>query len=198
MPRADVESRIANATFRLLAKEPWSRVTLASVARAAKVSWDEMLRTAPTRAALVGLVLHRAGADTAKRHKPDRMQNPRERVFDVIMCWFEGQNSRKDVIRSLYDGLRREPFTLLALRGEFLAAAEWLLALAEADAGTASTVCAVYIGGVVARVLPVWFSDDEDLGKTMAELDRDLRRVERFLWSAEKSKPNTRRKPQSS
>jgi hypothetical protein len=195
MPKPDVESRIAAAAFRLLAKEPWSRMTLASVARAAKVSWDEMFKTAPTRAALVGVMLRRAAAETARRHRPDRAtQTARERVFDAIMSWFETQNARKEAVRALYEGLKREPLMLLSLRSNFVASAEWLLALAEADAGVASRLRVACIGGLMARTLPVWLSDSDDLGKTMAQLDRDLRRVENFLWPRGKAPPRARRK----
>jgi AcrR family transcriptional regulator len=195
MPKPDAEARIAAAAFRLLAKEPWSRLTLASVARGAKVSWDEMLKTAPSRTALVGVMLHRGAADVARRYRPDRTtQCARERAFDAIMSWFEAQNSRKEAVRALYDGLRREPLMLLSLRSEFLASAEWLLALAEADAGAASSVRAACIGALVAHALPVWLSDDEDMGKTMAQIDRDLRRVERFVWPRETSPASARSK----
>jgi hypothetical protein len=170
-------------------------MTLASVARGAKLSWDEMLEAAPSRAALVGVMLRRAAADAAGRYRPDRtMQSARERAFDAIMSWFEAQNARKEAVRSLYEGLRQEPLTLLSVRSDIVASAEWLLAIAEADAGSASSVRAACIGGLVARALPVWLSDDEDMGKTMAQLDRDLRRVERFVWSREKSQTRARSK----
>src|ERR1700683_5459988 len=149
MPRADVESRIATAAFRILAREPWSRLTLASVARAAKVSWEEMLKTAPSRAALIGALLRRAAADTARLYKPDRASNSeRERVFDAVTSWFEAQNARREAVRAMHDGLRREPLALLSLRKEFGASAEWLLALAEADAGAASPIRTACICGL--------------------------------------------------
>lgn len=195
MPKPDAEARIAAAAFRLLGKEPWNRVTLASVARAAKLSWDDMLTTAPSRVALVGVLLRRAAADTARHYRPDRAaESPRERVFDAIMSWFETQNARKEAVRALFDGLRHEPLTLLSLRSDFVASAEWLLALAEADAGTASTARTAVIGGLVAHALPIWLSDNADMGKTMAQVDRDLRRVERFLWTRPKSQTRPRRK----
>ncbi|HTT84792.1 MAG TPA: hypothetical protein VMF67_15045 [Rhizomicrobium sp.] len=195
MPGSDAEARIAAAAFRLLATESWNRMTLASVARAAKVSWGDMLRTAPSRAALISVLLRRAAVDTAKRYRPDRAApSARERVFDAIMSWFEAQNARKEAVRALYGGLKQEPLTLLALRGDIVAAAEWLLALAEADAGAASSVRAACIGGIVAHAMPVWFTDDAHMGKTMAQLDRDLRRVEHFLWPPEKSQHQKRRK----
>jgi hypothetical protein len=198
MPRLDTEARIATASFRVLAREPWSRITLASVARLAKVPWDEMLKTAPSRAALVGVMLRRAAADTAKRYRPDRAaQSARDRVFDAIMNWFEAQNARKGAVRALYEGLAREPLTLLLLRRDIIASTEWLLALAEADAGPAAPIRAACIGGILVHALPVWLSDDKDMGKTMAQLDRDLRRVERFLWPAKQSRPQTHPKSRS-
>jgi hypothetical protein len=140
-------------------------------------------------------MLRRAAADAARGYRPDRtMQSTRERAFDAIMSWFAAQNARKEAVRALYDGLRREPLTLLSLRSDIVASAEWLLALAEADAGAASSVRAACIGGLVARALPVWLSDDEDMGRTMARLDRDLRRVERFLWPREKPQTGARQK----
>ena len=195
MPKPAAEARIAAAAFRLLAKEPWSRMTLASVARAAKLPWGDMLNVAPSRVALVGVLLRRAAADTAKHYRQDRAaQSPRERVFDAIMSWFETQNARKEAVRALYDGLKREPLTLLSLRSDFFASAEWLLALAEADTGTASAIRTACIGGLIAHALPIWLSDDANMGKTMAQVDRDLRRVERFLWQRSKSQPRPRRK----
>ena len=195
MPKPDSESRIANAAFRLLAENAWNETTLASVARAAKLSWDDVQKAAPSRAALVGLMIRRAGAETARRYRPERApQSARDRLFDVLMTWFDVQSSRKAAIRSLYDGLAKEPLTLLSLRGEIAAGAEWLLALAEADCGAAAPVRAACIGGIMAHALPVWFEDDAELGKTMAQVDRDLKRVERFLRLAPKSRARARRK----
>ena len=192
------EARIAAAAFRLLAKEPWDGLTLASVARAAKLPWDVMLTLAPSRTALVGLMLRRAAADTAKQYQPDSVsRSARERLFDAIMTWFEAQNGRKDALRSLYDGLRREPLMLLLLRADFIASAEWLLALAEVDAGPAAPVRIACIGGLVVHAFPVWLSDEADMGKTMARVDRDLRRVERFFGAPQQPRARSRRKPRS-
>jgi AcrR family transcriptional regulator len=193
-----METRIVTAAFRLLTREAWRDMTLASVARSAKVSWDEIFRTAPSRAALAGAMLRRTAADTAKYYKPERTsRSERERVFDVIMSWFDAQAGRKEAIRALYIGLKQEPLMLLALRNDVIAGGEWLLALAEVDAGPTAQVRAIGIGGIVARALPVWLSDDEAMGKTMAQIDGDLRRIERLLGGAEKSKPQKKKRRKS-
>ncbi|HEX3665646.1 MAG TPA: hypothetical protein VHU23_10485 [Rhizomicrobium sp.] len=197
MPRPDGEARIAGVAFRILAKEPWTRVTLASVAKAAKIPLPEMLQIVPSRTALIGAMLHSATVDTAKHYRPDPAAQVRERVFDAIMSWFEAQASRKDAVHALYDGLRREPLMLVALRGNFMASAEWLLALAEADAGPAPSLRATCVGAVVAHALPVWLSDGDDMGMTMRRLDRDLRRLEKLVWPPQKPQPKARRKRHS-
>ncbi len=183
MPKLDREARLAAAAFRLLGKGSWRDLTLAAVARAAKLPWPDVFSIAPSKAALPGLLLRRLGAETARRYKPDRAsKGARERVFDVAMTWFDVQRSRKAAMRSLYDGIKRDPLALLPARGDILAAADQIRALAEADTGASAQVGTAILAGVLMRAVPIWLDDDHEMGKTMARLDRDLRRIERFLW----------------
>jgi AcrR family transcriptional regulator len=174
--------RLADAALRQLAKKAWSELSLAEIARSAKIPLAELQTLAPAKPALFGLVLRRFGAETAARYKPDRgAQTARDRLFDVAMTWFEILGSRKPAIRALYAGLRRDPLALLAQRGALIAAAEWLMTLAEADHGPAVTLRAAGFAAVLARTVPVWLDDDVDLTKTMAQLDGDLRRGESLI-----------------
>ena len=70
---------------------------------------------------------------------------------------------------------------LLFARGEIVAAAEWLMTLAEADTGPALALRATAFAAMLGRAVPVWLDDDADLTKTMARLDGDLRRGESLL-----------------
>jgi AcrR family transcriptional regulator len=183
MPKPDLQIRLADAAFRRLAETGWADLTLASVARAAKVPITGLLETAPSKPALLGVMLRRLSGETARHYRPDReSQSARDRTFDVCMTWFGLQKPRKKAMRALYTGLSRDPPVLIGARREFVAAAEWLLTLAEADAGPAVQVRATILAGLVGRAMPVWLADDDGMGKTMAQLDRDLRRVERLLW----------------
>ncbi|HEY5046624.1 MAG TPA: hypothetical protein VII49_01215 [Rhizomicrobium sp.] len=175
---ATPQTRLADAAFRLLARQGWNELTLASVARAAKVPLAVLQSLAPSKPALIGLMLARACAETARRYKPDRQsEGGRERIFDVALTWFEVLNARKPALRALFEGLRRDPLALLAARAEFLAAAEWLLALAEADAGRAVSVRAAALAAILVRAIPVWLDDDAEMTKTMAKLDAALTRA---------------------
>ena len=174
-PRA----RLADAAFRLLAKQGWNALTLAAVARAAKVPLAELHALAPSKPALIGVMLARAGEDTARRYEPDNeSESERDRIFDVALTWFETLGTRKPALSALQEGLKRDPLALIAARGEFVGAAEWLLVLAEADHGRALPLKAAALAALLVRTLPVWLDDDKEMSKTMARLDTGLRRAQ--------------------
>ena len=196
MPKPDPQTRLADAAFSRLAEISWADLTLASVARAAKVPLAELLEAASSKPALIGVMLRRLSGETARHYRPDReSHSARDRTFDVCMLWFGLQQPRKKAMRALYDGLSRDPLSLVSARREFITAVEWLLALAEADAGPALHIRAAILAGIVARAMPVWLADDDEMGKTMAQLDRDLRRAENFLWSGRAPKKDRRTAP---
>jgi AcrR family transcriptional regulator len=175
---ATPQTRLADAAFRLLAKHSWNDLTLASVARSAKVPMSGLHAVASSKPALIGLMLDRAGEDTARRYKPDTAsENERDRIFDVALTWFEAMAARKPAMRALHDGLKRDPLALLAARGAFIGAAEWLLVLAEADHGRALPLRAGALAAMLARTIPIWLDDDKELTNTMAKLDTDLART---------------------
>jgi AcrR family transcriptional regulator len=199
MPKPDPQTRLADAAFRLLAESSWADLTLVSVARAAKIPAAELLEVAPSKPALLGVMLRRLSGELARRYRPDReSQSARDRTFDVCMTWFGLQKPRKKAMRALTNGLSRDPPTLLGARREFVAAAEWILALGEADAGPALQIRAAILAGMIARAMPVWLADDDEMGKTMAQLDRDLRRAENLLWprgaTKKKRRPTSRKR----
>jgi AcrR family transcriptional regulator len=179
---ATPQTRLADAAFRLLSKQSWNELTLAAVARSAKVPLAKLQVLAPSKPALVGAMLARVGEDVARCYKPDKESgNESDRILDVSLTWFETLEARKSALRALHEGLRRDPLALVAARGAFLSAAEWLLTLAEADTGRALQLKAAALAGLLVRALPVWLDDDKDMTKTMAQLDADLRRA-RWLF----------------
>lgn len=182
MAKADPETQLAQAALKLLAKTRWSELTLAEVAKAAKRPLASLQTVAPNKAVLFGLILTSIGTDIAKRYRRDPgSADARDRLLDVSLTWFEVLAPHKRAMRSLYDGLKRDPLTLIAARAEAVAAANWLFVLAEADTGPALPVRALALAGILARAVPVWLDDDKSLSKTMARLDQDLRRTENLF-----------------
>jgi AcrR family transcriptional regulator len=180
--RSPPDIRLAEAALRLLKKEAWRDLSLADIARAAKVPMTELAAHAPSKPALIGLILRRLGHDVTRVYKPDRdSESARDRLFDVSMIWFDTLARHEDAIRSLYEGLRNDPVALISARNEIVAAAEWLMTLAEADTGPALALRATAFAVTLGRAVPVWLDDDADLTKTMARLDGDLRRGDSLL-----------------
>jgi AcrR family transcriptional regulator len=180
--RSAPDTRLADAALRLLKKEAWRELSLADIARAAKVPMTELAAHAPSKPALIGLILRRLGNEVTRSYKADReAESARDRLFDVSMIWFDTLARHEEAVRSLYEGLRSDPVTLIAARGAIIAAAEWLMTLAEADTGPALALRAAAFAAMLGRAVPVWLDDDADLAKTMARLDGDLRRGESLL-----------------
>ncbi|HWA31080.1 MAG TPA: hypothetical protein VG867_08275 [Rhizomicrobium sp.] len=173
------DDKLADAALKLLAKKSWRDLALADVAKAAKVPLATLQDLRGGKSALVGLVLTKIGAETAKRYKPES-DIARDRLFDVALCWFEVNAKRKAAVRALYEGLKYDPITLIEQRGAFISAAQWLMTLAEADKGPAVQLRALAFGAIMTRAIPVWLKDDAELTGTMARLDRDLSRADSF------------------
>jgi hypothetical protein len=179
----DHETQLASAALKLLVREEWRSLTLASVARAAKLRMPDVLGIIPSKTALPGMILRMLARETARRHRVDASSaDPRERLFDVAMTWFDVQQPQASALKKLYRALQVDPATLLAIRGDVLHVSGEFLALAEADFGASARLQAAIFAGVLVRAVSAWRDDDEEMGRTMAQLDRDLRRLERLLW----------------
>lgn len=176
----NLEDRLADAALKLLAKKSWRDLTLADVAKTAKVPLALLQDLRGGKSALIGAILKKIGAETAKRYKPES-ETARERLFDVALAWFDVNAKRKPAIGALYEGLKYDPITLISERAEFAAAANWLMTLAHADTGPAVQARALALAAIIARAIPTWLEDDAELAATMAQLDADLSRAASFV-----------------
>jgi AcrR family transcriptional regulator len=180
MANAIPERKLADAALKLLAKKPWRELTLAEVAKAAKVPLPS-LQSLGGKTALISLILQKLGAETAVRYVPEKNAVAKDRVLEAAMTWFEINARRKPAIRALYDGLKFDPLTLIEQRDTFAAAAAWLLTLAQADTGPAMPLRTLGFAAIMGRAIGVWLDDEADMAKTMARLDGDLSRAADFL-----------------
>lgn len=178
MPKSVPEAQLANAALKLLTKKAWSDLTLGEVAHAARQRLSSMQPIAAGKADLFALILAYFLAETGNRYKSHAKESDtRDRLLDLCLTFFEVLGARKPAIRALYNGICRDPLTLIAARQEITAAANWLLVLAEEDTGSLIQIRALALAGIIARAIPVWLDDEADLSRTMAQLDNDLRRA---------------------
>ncbi len=111
----------------------------------------------------------------------------RERVFDVMMRRIDALAPYKPALRRMMRDLRFDPLSLAALNQVALNSQRFMLAAAgistEGRLGALKLQGAVLVFG---RTLRTWLHDDDpSLAKTMARLDRELRRGEGILEQAE-------------
>lgn len=186
MSKPDSETRLADAALKLLAKTTWSELTLAAVAKAARVPLADLQPIASSKSALLGLILRCTGQQAAARYAREP-GSAHDRLFEAAMCWFDVLAPHKKAVASFYDGLRRDPVALIAARDGILEAANWLMTLAEADTGPVLPLRALGLAAVIGTAIPVWLKDGPDMAKTMASLDTGLRRGGEILNRARRT-----------
>ena len=113
----------------------------------------------------------------------DMTEEPaRERLFDVLMRRIEALAPYKEAVRSLLRSARRNPGLALALNAMAVRSQQWMLEAAGIGAnGPRGALRAQGAALMFARVLSVWFDDDEPgIDRTMAALGRGLSSAERW------------------
>ncbi len=175
--------RAITAFFALLAEQPFEQIGMAQIAADAGLSLADL--RAEFNSTLAILAAHikevdRAvlAADTADMDE----ESPRERLFDVLMRRLEILEPHKDAVRSLLRSAGRNPGLALALNGLSVRSQQWMLTAAGIGAsGPKGVVRAQGLALLYANVLRTWV-DDEDKGsaRTLAALDRELARGQRF------------------
>lgn len=175
----DLETRLVTAALELADEDGWNRFSLADVAKRAGTSLTETYAMFPTKAhVLCRIFAHHDRAVLAGGVADDA--SPRDRLFDVMMRRFDAlQAHREGVVRILREA-PLDPISAIVALPAFGKAMAWMLEAAGISAnGPAGTLRVKGLSLVYANVLRTWLTDDSaDLARTMAALDRDLRRAE--------------------
>lgn len=172
-----VKGRVIAAAMRLAAERPWEDITFLDIAGAAGANLAEVRREFSGKGEILSAfarivddhVLARAGA-------PQPGQTARDRLFDVVMSRFDALGPYRAALRSIAAGLTGDP----VLMKSFIASQAWMLRAAGIP--TEGALGALRIAGfasIYASVFRTWLADeDPGLARTMAVLDRRLRRGE--------------------
>jgi AcrR family transcriptional regulator len=179
------DNALIAALWRVIAAHGWAGLTMRRLAAESGVPVATLRLRFPSRLDL--LILHARLVDAAVLAGTVSGQggSPRDRLFDVLMRRFEAmQPHRQGIVRLLHD-MRRDPSLAALLAPELALSMRWMLDAAEIG-GEAGLRRALALGliGVWLAALRVWAEDEsEDLGTTMAALDRALQRAEQIARS---------------
>jgi AcrR family transcriptional regulator len=174
------KGRILAAALALAAEQSWREISLADIAEKAGVALVELKASFDSKAEMLaafsGLV-----DDEMLRRAPRRTsdQSTRDALFEVIMSRFDALGPYRAALKSIAGS----GFADIAHLRAVMNAQHWMLAAAGVNTdGPAGVARAAGLATVYASVFRTWL-DDEDPGfaRTMAALDRRLRRGESAL-----------------
>jgi len=175
--------RIVEAFMALLGEQPIERIGMAEIAARAGISLADLRSEFGTPLAILAAHVKQLDRQVLAEIDPDMAEeSPRERLFDVLMRRIELLGPHKEAVRSLLRSTRYDPPLALALNVMAVRSQQWMLTAAGIDAsGPKGMVRAQGLALLFANVLRTWVDDDDDgLARTLAALDRDLARGQRF------------------
>jgi len=179
---SDRDKAIA-ALMALLAEHSFEEIGLAEVARRAGIKLSELRAEFGSPLAIVAAHMKDIDRAVLAGGSADMAEEPaRERLFDVLMRRLEALAPYKEAVHSLLRSARRNPGLALALNAMAVRSQAWMLEAAGIGAhGPRGALRAQGAALMFARVLRVWFDDDEPgLDRTMAALGRGLSSAERW------------------
>jgi AcrR family transcriptional regulator len=172
---------LLTAAFALIGDDGWRGFSFAALARRTGVSRIEIYRQFPTRAALLRALSRRA--DEAMLAVDDAELAglpPRDRVFELLMRRLEALVPYRAGLARLARDARADPCMVLATACRLERSLIWLQDVAGLRCrGLRARLARRALGLAYLRAVRVWFDDPgADLGRTMAELDKQLRRIQ--------------------
>ncbi|MBF0391622.1 MAG: TetR/AcrR family transcriptional regulator [Alphaproteobacteria bacterium] len=185
--KADIPDTIVEATLDLIAEKGWGRLALGDIAARAKLPVSEVWERFPSKEAVLDEWLRRLDRRMTEGGPPDLDESPRDRLFEVMMRRFDALQPRREAVRRL---LRDGPGDLRLLYSRATAWPRTLALMLEtagiSTSGASGLLRVEGLAGIHLAVLRTWLRDDTaDMARTMAELDKQLRRAETLssiLW----------------
>lgn len=177
-----LQERIVAALMRLAAARRYASVGLADVAAEAGVSLGEVRELYSGKGAILADFFKSIDQAVLARG-PAEGDGPRDRLFDIAMRRLDLLAAHKAAVGRLVRAARCDGDLACALACMSKRSARWMLAAAGIHHG--GVVGRLAEGGTVlvfAETVAVWLKDDDaGLAKTMATLDKALRRGERAM-----------------
>jgi AcrR family transcriptional regulator len=171
---------IAAAAVRLAGERGWRSLALADIALEADVTLAQLSRHYTCRPEILDgferMIDRRMLAGAIAGDIDDK---PRDRLFDIIMERFDALLPYRDGVRRITRELPFDLASALTLATAAPRSIGWMFTGARIAAdGPAMPFKLAVLGGVYLSAFRVWLNEEsQDLGKTMATLDRQLDRA---------------------
>ena len=181
-------TQILDAVLAIAGEQGWRDLTIDMVAERTGFPASEIIRVFPDKRRILNALADRlerlAGEAVDAEARNPSLPAP-ERLFEVIMTRFELLQEHRDGYAAIVSAARRDP--CVALVGLCRLASAMGMVLRQAGLGKGGPLGCLrrkVLGALCISVLQVWLGDEsEDLGPTMAALDKRLRQLDEIVAS---------------
>ena len=182
-PVRGIEERLVDAALALAAERPWDDVPLADIADRAGLPLADLHPDHARRGQILAAFSRRIDATLLAEDFSDLAAEPaRDRLFDVLMRRFDLLVPYREGLRSIARALSRDPVAALGQAPALDRAMAWALEAAGISAsGWRGRLRVRGLGLAWLAAFRIWLDDGPDQARTMAELDRQLSRLD--LWA---------------
>lgn len=168
---------ILDAALAVAAERGWRQATLTDIAAHAGCGLADVYRLFPSKAAIARAAVARIDAAVLSGTGTDDAESFRDRLFDLLMRRYDALKPHRGTIETFWRELRRDPLAGASLAPALARSMAWMLEAAGAPPRLPLGLLRVkLLAGIHLSVMRVWLQDDsEDLGRTMASLDKALK-----------------------
>jgi ubiquinone biosynthesis protein COQ9 len=181
---ADPKAALREALLRMVAAGGWRDLSYADIAKDAGLSLAAAYEAYPSKAAILTGISRDIDARLFASLEDDPLDgSAKDRLFDLMMRRFDALNDHREAYAALAWELPHTPIEAGCLA---LQLRRSLANMLEAAGISASGLRGAFriegLGALYACALRVWLKDETaDLSKTMAELDKRLSQIDRWI-----------------
>ncbi|MEO0670780.1 MAG: helix-turn-helix domain-containing protein [Pseudomonadota bacterium] len=167
------------AALELAAEKPWSDVSLREIAERAGLKMDALRGSFGSKTQIIAAYMKAVDNKVLASREPDDEQSPRDALFETIMARLDVMAEHKDALRSINDDVSPDS----TLFNSYLNSQRWMLLASGIDGdGPRGVIRSVGLASLFGSIFRTWLNDeDPGQAKTMAALDRRLRRAEQTM-----------------
>ncbi|MBL6933889.1 MAG: TetR/AcrR family transcriptional regulator [Alphaproteobacteria bacterium] len=179
--KKDIPERITAAALDLAAEKGWRNVSMNAIAERVGISLADLYALHPHKEAVLnGFSRHVNTAVLAALDSEDIAETPRDRLFAVLMARLDALAPHKAGIAAVARDCGCDLPAMAAGACRLAVSMSWMLEAAGiSSAGLHGLFRVKGLAVIWLAVLRVWFGDDDPhMAKTMAALDRWLRRAD--------------------
>lgn len=179
----DLEARLIESMLELAAHEGWESVTVPAIAARAGANLSELYPAWRSRMAILAAFTRHIDRTVIETDFAFSAEDTvRDRLFEVLMRRFDALQSHREALRRIRSGVMRDPAASAAMMRQLACSMAWMLQAAGLSPdGIAGKIKIAGLTGIWLRAVAVWVDDEsEDMARTMAVLDRALKRADRW------------------